>query len=872
MEEERGDTFNDLTEDDIKSYMEHKEYDNVIKLTKNIYENDMINNDVFLKARYSCLIEKNEYEKIIYEIMHCLIKLDKKKNRKNGNSNFKKIFQENYKQIQNKNVLFELFYSMYKLRKFKKLYGCLKYFIENEKKYQDFIDMLYAQVNIILHKYNNSIHYFELLLNNKSRQTTAHVNLNSSYFSQFMKFMYAYNLLRRSKKEKANKNNNNDKLDSIDDYQNDDENSIESFYIDGERFDTNDIEELKNQIIKSTKNFNYEQNQNFEEIFNYTTFFIMEKNYSEAMKFIDVLEDMCLNIESDNDINYNEDDSVNEDTQDINNNNNINSNNNNNINNNNINNNNNNDNFDLNISFCRKEIFVQLQKAYIYSKLKKMNESIRIYERILNQYDNVKNNKIVTLIAYNNYIALMHNDNQHKLDIKQNKNAQEEYALTFHISAEKLSQIKNFLFTNNAMDIQVQTNNSNNNNNNNNNNCSSNNNNNCSSNNNYFMNITTQSNSIFNNMNQFIFSTISFNECISYLESEQKDEFKMKLKYFSTRFSNSVLLDKLIILQLRNKNYMKCKSYIYNRINLMNSFENQIKFINAYIYLCYEKKNFKEIVKIYLMYEHLFQTNIKYYSSFFTNLFYIYICCTDYNKEQEQSHPNVLGGEKTNKQKEQICDNNNNNISNSTNNLYLVLDLFYKYKENIQENTQLINYDTLYLVCKYLLYHDKEQLVQELFDYLCEHENNNLQFIACYTYLYTYMNVSNAYTYENKLKKLVLTETYLIDVEELENTELPFDKLNINNNASNINDIHVEKKKNKKKRKRSKKKKLTDPNSANLNPDRWLPKHEKPGFKKLKKKKKKNETPKQKVVVEVEETKTTLKQNKLQNLKKRRKK
>lgn len=143
---------------------------------------------------------------------------------------------------------------MYKLRKFKKLYGCLKYFIENENKYQDFIDMLYAQVNIILHKYNNSIHYFEVLLNNKSRQSTAHVNLNSSYFSQFMKFMYVYNFLRRSKKEKTNKNKN-DKLNNVDDYQNDDENVVESFYVDGERLDTNDMEELKNQIIRSTKKF-----------------------------------------------------------------------------------------------------------------------------------------------------------------------------------------------------------------------------------------------------------------------------------------------------------------------------------------------------------------------------------------------------------------------------------------------------------------------------------------------------------------------------------------------------------------------------------------------------------------------------------------
>ncbi|KOB88281.1 hypothetical protein PFDG_01401 [Plasmodium falciparum Dd2] len=801
MEEERADTFNDLTEDDIKSYMENKEFDNVIKLTKNIYDNDMNNNNVFLKARYSCLIEQNQYDKIIYEIMHCLIKLDKKKKQKKGNSNFKKIFQENYKEIQNKNVLFELFYSMYKLRKFKKLYGCLKYFIENENKYQDFIDMLYAQVNIILHKYNNSIHYFEVLLNNKSRQSTAHVNLNSSYFSQFMKFMYVYNFLRRSKKEKTNKNNN-DKLNNVDDYQNDDENVVESFYVDGERLDTNDMEELKNQIIRSTKNFNYEQNQNFEEIFNYTTFFIMEKNYSEAMKFIEVLEDMKRN-------------------------------------------------------------FYSITKSLYLFKNEKIKESIRIYERILNQYDNVKNNKIVILIAYNNYIALMHNDNQLKLDMKQNKNIQDDYALTFHISVEKLSEIKNFLFTNNTTDKQVQMNNNNNSNNNNNNN-------------NYLTNITTHSNNIFNNMNEFMFSTICFNECIAHFTNEQKDEFKMKLKFFSTRFSNSILLDKLIILELKNRNYMKCKSYIYNRINLMNSFENQIKFVNAYIYLCYEKKNFKEIVKIYLMYEYLFQNNIKHYSSFFTNLFYIYICCTDYNTKEEHVDQNIVHVEKTKKQTDQIYDNNNNNnnnIHNFTNNVSLVLDLFHKYKEIIQENTDIINYQTLYLVCKYLLYHNKEQLVQELFDYLCVHEKNNLEFIACFTYLYTYINVSNAYTYENKLKKLVLTETYLIDVEELENTNIPFDKININNNISHMNDIQVEKKKNKKKRKRScKKKKLTDTNTANLNPDRWLPKHEKPEFKKLKKKKKKNETLKQKVVVEVEETKTTLKQNKLQNLKKRRKK
>ncbi|CRG96416.1 conserved Plasmodium protein, unknown function [Plasmodium gallinaceum] len=699
--------------EEIKYNFEKKNYTDVIFLTNNIFINENCN-EFALKTRFYCFMELKDYTRIIHEIIYCLIKI------KDKEKTFKNIFQENYTKIRDKNVLFELFYSMYKLGKYKKLNGCLKFLLENENKYDDFINVLLAQVNFKLRKFETSINTYELLLNDKGKQAIATINLYSSYFSMYIELMYEYNFLKIPK----------NKLSEVVEFKN--------------------LEILREKIKKITKNFKYEENDNFELLFNYAIFFTIEKNYSEAVKYLDLLENICRSLLIDDTNN-----SKNLCSTDI-------------------------------AEINSKRILIQLERAYIYSKTNRIKESLIIYENILNSYDENINN-IIILLAYNNYLAIMHNDINKNIDKKSND-------IIFNINNDKLNQIKSFIYMNKDIHSEV---------------------------------------------NEISNSIISFNECLLCLNADLKDDFKIKLSNFSLRFKNSILLDILKIMTFKNENYMKCKYYILNIIDRMQSTENKIKFINAYVYLCYEKRSYKEIVKIYLKYEDIFQNNVNDYSIFFSNMFYICICI-------------------------KYTENFKLLNSGNTNNLNLVIDLFQKYKENIKKNINIVNYETLFLVSKYLIYHNKSDLLIDIFDYLSNEVKNNFNFFSCYTYVSTYINLSNAYKYEDKLKKTVLGETYLIDVDELENKSITFD-LTINNEI-----ISASVEKNKRKRKR-KKKKNVDSNNYNHDPDKWLPKHEKPGYKKFKKKKKKSEITRAKIVI-VEENKNQINQSKLQKLKKRRKK
>ncbi|SCN12882.1 signal recognition particle subunit SRP72, putative [Plasmodium malariae] len=820
--------------EEIKLNFETKKFENVLNLTKIIYNNNNCN-EYALKARYSCFIEKGGFSKIIQEVIHCLIKDDTFKEGEKKKKSFKDIFQENYRQIKDKNVLFEFFYSMYKLKKYKKLNGCLKYFKEHENKYEDFIDVLLAEVNFKLHNFDVCINSYEFLLrNNKAKQViAATVNLNSSYFSLYIKLLYEYNFLRKKKntkrsqrkeKYKNNKDVKNEKhkksISNRDGNDNDNDNYSYN-YNSNDKINSNcnddsngngntggttvkahgaiefkDIQNLKDQIAASTNDFNYDKNDSFEQLFNYATFFAIEKNFSEALKFLDILDDVCNNtliageIGSDNaDISVEvEEEGVNgytevtrEKMKGA--------------------------NMSMNHvdELSIKRVLIQMERAYVYSKTNKVNEAISLYENILKNYDNNINEDIV-LLAYNNYIALMHNDSQ---KVFEKKNSKKTTPLLFTINTDKLNQIKIFLIMNKR---------------------------------------------VHNELSEYITSTINFNECILSLSNNNKEEFKSKLAKFSLKFSNSVLLDRLYILLYKDINYLKCKHYIHNNIDLMNSVENKIKFINAYIYLCYEKKNYKDIVNILLKYQHIFQSSPSHYGIFFSNLFHIYICVN-----YKENCKKTSGSESA-----------TDNALLPHKNLEAVISLFEKYKNSVKTNIQIVNYETLLLVSKYLICHDKSNILIDIFDHLSKEVKNNFNFFTCFTYIYTYMNINNAYKYEDKLKKIVLPETYLIDVEELENKSIPFDSI-VNNNLSSLS---VDKSKRKRKRLRKKNKKSIETlnNQSSYDPDKWLPKHEKSGFKKSKKKKQKMEADKTKDVVYVEENKTQINQAKLQNLKKRRKK
>ncbi|KJP90255.1 hypothetical protein AK88_00103 [Plasmodium fragile] len=842
--------------DVIKSHFESKKFEHVLKLTKKIYSNEEYD-EYALRARYYCLIEKGEFTKLVHEIMHTLVGSDGAKKATQGGkgasaignrnrSTFKDLFQKNYECIKRKNVLFELFYCMYKLKKLKKLNGCLKYVAEKEKTLPQFIEVLLAEVNFRLHHFEASIGWYENLLEcqNAKQAVAASINVNSGYFSLYLKLLYEYNFLR----------------------------SVNS-RVSSDKAKQKDIEEVKNQIVTNTDGFKYdEERDSFEQIFNYATFFIIEKNYTEAIKFLDLADAICrstfvggsgsnsviadgaedLDHEKGDDMDDQGDDEggklgshIDQGKKRL------------------------SDNRPR-VSFSGEDILtnkrtlVQLQRAYVYSKSNRLKDAIEIYESVLESYvengqrgDAAHIDNVIPLVAYNNYLALRHNCESPSVRHVKPKgksapgsghppsgqtppahapsaHATSGSPLNFTLTQDKLNKIKN--------DLRMSK------------------------------------SSSHNHVSQFMQSIALFNECVYSLGNDQKDEFKSKLKSFTTRFGNSILLDKLIALFLKSEMaHVKCKHHLLKNIHLMYSYQNKIKFLNAYLSLCYEKKSFTEIVKMYRKYEYVFKMDAHHYRTFFSNLFYVYICA----RYGEESLP-VVG--------------KNNASVNSTpikgadglvapHNLNLVIDLFNKYKQAIKTDIKIVNYQTVFLVSKYLLQHGKEQLLMDLFDHLSKHVKNDFNFFSCFTYIYTYINMEHTRKYEDKLKKAVLTETYLIDVEDLENKNfsLGFSSSMATTTIPAGGNVHTASPstmpidKNKKKRKRSKKtknKKDGVGNHAGYDPEKWLPKHEKSGFKKSKKKKQKTAeaAPKQKVIVLEQPKNNPDGSSKLQGLKKRRKK
>ncbi|GAW81131.1 signal recognition particle subunit SRP72 [Plasmodium gonderi] len=832
--------------DEIKSNFELKKYEHVINLTKNIYTFEGCD-EYALRARYYCLIEREEFTKLVHEIMHILTRTNKenfstKHKISNGDTGvknkckktFKELFQENYECIKNKNVLFELFYCMYKLNKLKKLNGCLKYVIEQENDFHQFVDILLGEVNYRLHHFETCISSYESLLSNENpkQAIAASINVNSSYFSLYMKLLYQYNFLRKvNTKASSRKPNDNNQV----------------------KYE--DIEQVKNHILTNTNNFKFdEENDSFEQLFNYSTFFIIEKNYTEATKFLDLSDAICRNSTLDDDLSDPDNltgghmNQIDEKTDQG------------------MGNKMNHDNYvheeetyanrvislekkNKNKTYVNlirnKQMLIQLHRAYIYSKSNRMKDAVEIYESVLRNYEEYEQNGYAEItdniinfipffVAYNNYNALRNNcegksiqhvspklKNVTSSSLQSRTSTVEQLGdpsvISFNMSPDQMHKIKTYIRMNRI--------------------------------------------GAKNSLNKHMQMVGLFNECLQSLKNEQKDEFKSKLNNFSRRFSNTVMLDKLIVLFLKKENsYIKCKHHLLKNIHLMYSYENKIKFLNAYISLCYERKSFNEIVKLYLKYEHVFKININYYRTFFSNLFYIYICAR-FKKKKEHSVPED---------------------GSAPTNLNLVIDLFKKYKEIIKTDLQIVNYETLFLVSKYLLLHEKSEILIDLFEHLSKKAPNDFHFYFCFTYIYTYINMSSANKFEDKLKKAVLTETYLIDVEELENKNFPFN-LTIDSGAGgggkdpSVSISTRTDNKNKKKRKRSKKKKKAGDGknyNPNYNPEKWLPKHEKSTFKKSKKKKQKTEElpPKHKAVVVEEEPKNQVNSSKLQNLKKRRKK
>ncbi|CAA9988390.1 signal recognition particle subunit SRP72, putative [Plasmodium knowlesi strain H] len=821
---------------EIKSHFESKKFEHVLNLTKKIYSTEEWD-EYTLRARYYCLIEKGEFKKLLYEIMHMLVEGDgAKKSAKcgkgssldgnKGKKTFKDLFQVSYECIKKKNVLFELFYCMYKLKMLKKLNGCMKYVIEKENSLAQFMDVLLAEVNFRLHHFEASIAWYENLLEsqNGKQVVAASTNVNSGYFSLYFKLLYEYNFLR----------------------------SVNS-RVSSDKAKQKDIEEVKNQILTNTDGFKYdEERDNFEQIFNYATFFIIEKNYPEAIKFLDLADAICRSTfvggsasdcgvaDAAEEVEQEEGDDVDDGK----------------------------DNRESHVEqgkkrlsnhsvknslslegiLMNKQMLVQLQRAYVYSKSNRLKDAIAIYENVLESYaensqkgDTESTESLIPLVAYNNYLALRHNYEGESVrhlkpkgkstpgsGIPSSGQVASASPPMFTLTQEKLNKIKSDLRMNKYSSQKDES--------------------------------------------QFMKSIALFNECISSLKNDQKDEFKSKLKSFTIRFGNSILLDKLIALFLKSENaYIKCKHHLLKNIHLMYSHQNKIKFLNAYLSLCYEKKSFTEIVKMYWKYEYVFKMDIHHYSTFFSNLFYVYICAP-------------YGGESR-----PLMGKNNSSITTdgtiTPHNLSLVIDLFNKYKQAIKADIRIVNYETVFLVSKYLLHHGKEELLTDLFDHLSKHVKNDFHFFSCFTYIYTFINMELTRKYEDKLKKAVLTETYLIDVEDLENknitlgfsssmgsTIMPGDA---NLPKGSLSTVPIDR--NKKKRKRSKKvknKKEGMGDHAGYDPEKWLPKHEKTGFKKSKKKKQKTAeaSPKPKVVIVEEPKNNPSASSKLQGLKKRRKK
>ncbi|EUD67210.1 hypothetical protein C922_02360 [Plasmodium inui San Antonio 1] len=847
--------------DEIKSHFESKKYEHVLNLTKKIYSSEQCD-EYALRARYYCLIERGEFTRLFHEIMHMLVGGDESKNVAQGGIGastvgkkrritFKDLFQGNYACIKRKNVLFELFYCMYKLKKLKKLNGCLKYVAEKEENVPQFMDVLLAEVNFRLHHFEASIAWYENLVEcqNAKQAVAASININSGYFSLYFRLLYEYNFLR----------------------------SVNS-RVSSDKAKQKDIEEVKNQIVTNTDGFKFEEERDsFEQIFNYATFFIVEKNYTEAVKFLDLADAICRSTfvggsssdsgiaegveERDQERANNTDDRADDEednprghTEETGKRSSADS---------------------ARVSLLREDVLtnkrtlVQLQRAYVYSKSNRLKDAIAIYESVLESYpekdqkgDAASSGRLIPLVAYNNYLALRHNcESQSVCHVKpRGKSAlgssgpppsgksPSGYAPsgsppTFSLSQDKLNKIKSHLRMSRCDPHKGAS--------------------------------------------QFMQSIALFNECVYSLKNDQKDEFKSKLRSFTTRFGNSILLDKLIALFLKSENaHIKCKHHLLKNIHLMYSHQNKIKFLNAYLSLCYEKKSFTEIVKMYWKYEYVFKMDAHHYRTFFSNLFYIYICAHYVGEsvplmgKNNASLPSVpsgsaKGGDDQGAHGDGIA---------TPRNLPLVIDLFNKYKQAIRTDLKIVNYETVFLVSKYLLQHGKEELLTDLFDHLTKHVKNDFHFFSCFTYIYTYINMELTHKYEDKLKKAVLTETYLIDVEDLENKNftLGFSSTGATTTPGGGN-VHSDSPctvpidRNKKKRKRSKKtknKKDGMGNHAGYDPEKWLPKHEKTGFKKSKKKKQKMaEAPSKPKVVVVEEPKNNpAGSSKLQGLKKRRKK
>ncbi|CAD2092038.1 signal recognition particle subunit SRP72, putative [Plasmodium vinckei brucechwatti] len=765
-----------------------------------IYNKDQFPIDE-IKSRYSSLIEHKEYSKVFYEITNVLIKndnIDETNGKiKKENKTFKYKFQEHYEEMKNDNVLLEFFYCLYKLKLYKKLSACLKYYLENEDKYNNFVNILLADVSYKLRNFETSINLYELLIKNEGENQvdSANINMDSSYISFYLQLMYEYNFLKikKDKKKKNKKKLNDEKASSStttehqisNEEENDQQNANSQI----------DIQNLKDKITEFTNNFNSDEVEDFEQLYNYSIFFAIEKCYDNSLKFLDLLEDLCKNTLIMDEVNN---EGNNYDNSEVNKlileNNKINK----------------KESSLYNIEMIKKnKILIQLGKAYIYSKMNKIKESVDIYENILNNYELYVTNLPVLLTSYNNYIALMNNYNENLLIDKLSKVASGK-KIEFNIKPDKLLLIKNIIFMHKDINKEI---------------------------------------------NRYQRSVLYYNECLDLFHYNHKtDELRLKLQNFSTKFNNSVLLDKLNILTyLKENNYLKCKHYIRKNIDLVQSPEIKIKYINAYAYMSFEKKAYNDVVDIYLQYEHVFHKLVHQYKNFFSNLFYIYICVKLPEKKNQ----------KINKNHE-----NNDPCEYNMKNLERVIDLFTKYKQAIKDDINIINPETLFLVSKYLICNEQTELLHDLFEYLSTEIKNDFNFYSIYTYIYTYINIENVYKYEGRLKKVILSETYMIDVEELENKSISFDASLLNQSLDNIH----------KKRKRSKKNKnnKTTESGANTynNPsiDKWLPRHEKPGFKNRKKKIKSIEHDKE--PAPTEETKPqpiNPTQAKLQNMKQRKK-
>ncbi|SBT36095.1 signal recognition particle subunit SRP72, putative (SRP72) [Plasmodium ovale wallikeri] len=811
MEEESQRSFRETASmDEIKLSFENKHFDDVIKLTKDVY-NDNDCNEYALRARYSCFIQKEEFNRVVFEVVNSLIKIKKEKERKKKTI-FQNIFQQNYEKIKNKNILFEFFYSMYKLKKYKKLNGSLKYILEKEEKYDDYIDILMAQVNFKLRNFETSIIMLEGLLTSdkqkhivEKQMEAATINLHASYISMYMKLLFEYKFLKKKKII-----NNETQQQNV---------------------HYTDIEDVREQLLTSTNNFNYDENDCYEKLFNYATFFALEKRFPEAVQILDFLDDMCKNtlvgegvpttftngeVGSSNggttrlsgkrgsvSAQSNVHTDIGKRSSHV----------------------------EASSELNNKWMFSQLQRAYVYIKMNRVKDAITIYENILNGYENCLN-AVVVLVAYNNYVALMHNEKEKIGEDKNTSDSSISFHL-FHINSEKLLQIRTFLLMHKG---------------------------------------------IHNDLNDFMLSMALYNDCMSSLTNMKKEEFTSKLAHISGKYRHSILRDKLIIISLKKENYLKCKQYLFNNINLVNCTENKINYINAYACLCYEKKSFNEVVRIYLKYEDVFRQNVDHYSVFFSNLFYIYICVNNVGKCRDVAKiQNTLSFTDGNIIKE-----------NLHHNVDTVVSLFEKYKQAAKENVQVVNYETLFLVSKFLIYHNKTDVLIDMFTFLSKEEKNNFHLFSCFTYIYTYIDISNVHRYEDKLKKTVLAETYLIDVEELENKNVTFD---FSSKMQGKTSLSVQQ--NRKKRKRSKKKETGVQTKviAAQDLDKWLPKHEKGPLKRPKQKKQRGDVPDPEVLAEktekevaVEDTKiqtnqcnhtahpSQVNQAKLHNLKKRRKK